>query len=644
MAGSGKRWWPACVETCAVAALLLCPATATADQQPMEQSPSNAAPASQELRTFTLAKPPHVIEEERRATATERDPTVLPSTRDRLRLSVGMGYVQAADWGTEIGAGGAIKGIQIQSTALLTKGATGYLFDNGALSLFDPDLKWRAEAGDVFSHLRGASRGARFSWSAAGRRQPAISLYGPRRGLSDRSTVVSYRDQLVVGEQTLVDAEVTSDWSYLLRSRLVFNHLEFEGVHRTVQQPVKSRDVSLFAGYVLGAITITGGLFRSQQLDDRNDWRTVSVSFPLSRHVHLTLERAFTATPATTTTTSAAMAHVTTGAFRFFHRQQFGEFEREHLGIPEALHRQQTQSAASYGAGHRFDLTLQMATQRTESGLIQHWEELQATAAVTPSTSLRVAGSVPDFGNTDRFRALLRQELPARFALQAEYGRLAAFQYAPFVEDRPRFKFMLYKSWNIGTPTRGAVVRGRVLDHTGRAVAGARVKLGRYQADTDRSGQYIFRYVPRGDYELALVPAYLPADYAWDGRRIHLALTTFAHVTADLLVAPLNAIHGRVYVDHNQNGRFDGDEGLTRAVVHLGDRVTSTDENGAYSFYNVNPGRHTVRLNTDKLPSELESTGATERTVELGDTGPVTDVEFRVVQRVKPIIFQRPER
>jgi protocatechuate 3,4-dioxygenase beta subunit len=203
---------------------------------------------------------------------------------------------------------------------------------------------------------------------------------------------------------------------------------------------------------------------------------------------------------------------------------------------------------------------------------------------------------------------------------------------------------MLFKNWHHGTPTRGAVVRGRVVDHTGRAVAGARVKLGRYQVDTDSSGRYAFRHVPRGDYELALVPSYLPADYAWDGRRIQLALTSFAHVTADLLVAPLNALHGRVYVDRNQNGRFDRDEGLTRVAVHLADRVTSTDENGTYSFYNLNPGRYTVRLNADKLPSDLEAVGATEQTVELADTGPVTDVEFRVVHKVKPIIFQRPER
>ncbi|MGH9242413.1 MAG: hypothetical protein ACRD3G_30560, partial [Vicinamibacterales bacterium] len=409
MRPSRKRWWVVAATSAA-----LVPLSASA----------------QDLRTFTIPKPPELIEQERRATPVEREPAQLPAVRDRLRVSVGMGYVQAADWGTEIAAGGAIKGVQLQSAALLTRGAEGLLFDNGALSLFDPDLKWRGELGDIFSHLRGASRGARFTRSAAGGRQPAISVYGPRHGLANRSTVISYRDQLVIAEQPLVDAEVASDRSYLVRSRLALSRLELEGVYRAVRQPTRGDDVSFFAGYTMpGGITISGGLLRSTYLDTENDWRTVSFRVPLSRHLSVSLERTFTETLQTRTTTSAAMASITAGRFRFFHRQQFGQFEREHLGLSESLERQQMQSAASYRAGARFDVALQMASQRTESGLVEHWEELQATTALTRSTTLRVATAVPDFRNADRFRALLRQELPRHFALNAEYGRLSAYQH-----------------------------------------------------------------------------------------------------------------------------------------------------------------------------------------------------------------------
>lgn len=622
MRPSRKRW---CVAAATSAALV--PLSASA----------------QDLRTFTIPKPSELIEHERRTTPVEREPAQVPAVRDRLRLSVGMGYVQAADWGTEIAAGGAIKGVQLQAAALLTRGAEGLLFDNGALSLFDPDLKWRAELGDVFSHLRGASRGARFSWSAAGRRQPAISVYGPRRGLANQSTVISYRDQLVIADQPIIDAEVASDRSYLMRSRLALRRVELEGVYRAVRWPVRGRDVSLFAGYTMpGGVTISGGLLRSTHLAEQNDWRTVALRFPLSRHVSLSLERTFTETLQTRTTTSAAMANVTAGGFRLFHRHQFGEFEREYLGLSESFERQQTQSAVSYRAGARFDVALQIASQRTESGLVEQWEELQATSALTRSTTLRVAAAVPDVTDANRFRGLLRQELPGQLALNAEYGRLSAYQHGPFLSDRPRFKVMLTRSWNIGTPTRGAVVRGQVIDHTRRPVAGARVKLGRYQVDTGSDGRYVFRNVPRGDYELALVPAYLPADYAWDGRRVQLALTAFTNVTADLVAVPLNSIHGRVYVDRNRNGRFDPTEGLARAVIYLGERITSAGDEGTFSFYNVSPGQHIVRLHGEKLPPDVEAGGPVERLIELEDGGPATDVEFRLLPKVKPIIFQPP--
>jgi hypothetical protein len=600
--------------------------------------------AAQDLQTFTLPKPPEIIAQEQRVEPM-RDAAQLPSATDRLKFTVGMGYVQAADWGNEISAAGAVKGIQLQSAALLTRGSSGLRFDNGAVSLFDPDLKWRAELGDVFSHLRGASRGARFSWSAAGNRRPAIALYGPGRGTVSRSTILSYRDQLVVREQTVLDAEVATDRSYLVKSRLAVKRLDLEAVHRTVHTPHVSRDLSLFAAYTLpGGITVSGGAFRSAQPNDRNDWRTVSLSLPLSRHLSVTLDRTFTATRDTSSHSSAAMANINAGRFRFFHRQQFGTFEREDFGS-ESLDRQHSQSAAAYRQGQRFDLALQMATQRTESGLVQHWEELQATASLTRSTTLRVASSVPDFDNRDRFRAWLRQGLPGQFALQAEYGRLSAFQHtSAFVEDRPRFKLMLYKSWNLATPARGAVVHGRVFDHTGRPVAGARVQLGRYHVDTDANGTYLFRHVPRGDYQLSLVPALLPADYAWDGRRVQLSLTPFQNVTADLLVAPLNSLHGRVYIDRNQNGRYDRDEGLARAVLHLDDRVTSSDDEGAYSFFNLNPGSYTVRLNTGKLPTDVEAHGTGELTVTLGDSEPAVNVEFKLLPKSKPIILQTLEQ
>ena len=88
---------------------------------------------------------------------------------------------------------------------------------------------------------------------------------------------------------------------------------------------------------------------------------------------------------------------------------------------------------------------------------------------------------------------------------------------------------------------------GRVLDDAGRPVLGAGVKLGPYTAETDASGAYAFRYVPAGGYDLGLDRNALPADVAWDGREERLTLAVRSRISADLHVAPLNSIHGRVY-------------------------------------------------------------------------------------------------
>jgi len=629
---------------------LLCGLSATAaagSSQGPDQGPLAVRDTSTSvqtgLHTFTLDKPLTLLEAERKSETSHRVPFRLPRAHDSVRTTVGLGYVQRADWGSEILATGDFKGIQVQSNALITKGSTGFLLDSGSLLLFDPDRQWRLDAGDVFSNLRGASRGGRISWRSAGGRHPAVSLYGPRRGTPNRSTVVSYRDQIMVGDQTLLDAEAASDKSYLVRSRLAGKHLEMETSYRSNRKPVSSRDVSLFAGLGMWrGISVNGGLFRSLQAGERSAWRTVSLRLPLSRFFSLTLERAFTEANDTSSTTSAAMATFSAGHLRLFHRYQFGEYDRIRPGGSDTFERQQNQSMATYMAGRRLNLNVQLATQRTETGVLQHWEELQTTVSVTRSTTLRLVTSVPDVRNPERFRGYFRQELPARFALQADYGRLSAFQDVPFELDRSRFKVMLYKTWSLSTPARGAEVRGRVIDHTGRPVPGTRVKLGSYTTDTDPKGGYLFKNVPRGDYDLTIDPEYLPADYAWDGRQLPLALTWSSRTEADLLVAPLNAIHGRVYADRNANGRFDSGEGVAGAVVHLQDRVTSTDQYGAYSFYNLWPGSYTLRINREKLPAAFDSDGAIELVVELSDSGPVTGADFRVKPKTKPIIFKEP--
>ena len=232
------------------------------------------------------------------------------------------------------------------------------------------------------------------------------------------------------------------------------------------------------------------------------------------------------------------------------------------------------------------------------------------------------------------------QNLPQHYALEAEYGRLASYQDAPIDFTRPRFRLMLNKQLRVATPARGGDVRGHVVDQAGHPVAGARVTLGAYSADAGADGAYRFQYVPAGDYELALDAAHLPADYAWDGARRQLTIGRSTRQTIDLLVAPLNAIHGRVYCDRNNNGRFDDGEAVQSAVVRLQERITATDRDGAFHFYNIWPGDYQLQLDVDHLPPTFAAVAAVTRSITLGDEGPAVGVDFRVVEKTKPILWR----
>jgi hypothetical protein len=588
------------------------------------------------MRTFELDKPADLLARDLTRQMAVAPPEA-PTPTQSLRTMIGVGYVQGADWGTEVLAGGEVAGTQVQLNTLLTKGRDGLLFDHGSISIFDPDARWRVEAGDIFSHLRGASLGGRVSWAAAGNRRPAIALYEARRGTPHRRTVVSYRDQVQLHGQTLLDAEVATDKSYLLRTRFAVSRFELEALYRSQRSPASSRDGSVSGGVTLWrGLAVTAGLSQSLQPGDRNDWRMLAVRFPVAPFLDLTVERAFSGNRETSQTSSAVMASVLAGDFRLFHRYQYGEYDFLRNGFAGTLDRQQTQSMTSYSPGPRVNLTLQLATQRADTGQVQHWEELQTTVKLTSTTTLRTVTSVPDVRNWQRFQAYFRQELPHRLALQADYGRLSAYQSVPLELDRSRFKLMLFKTVDIATPARGAEVSGCVLDEAGRGVAGARVRLGTYSADTDAAGAYTFKHVPRGEYELALDQHLLPADFAWDGRAERLSVTSTRTRRANLRVTPLNAIHGRVYVDRNKNDRFDAGEALGGAAVRVGDRLTATDDEGRYSVYNLWPETYVIRL--QGLPADVEAP-VLEQTVTLMDGAPVVGADFRVVPKVKPIMW-----
>ncbi len=593
--------------------------------------------AQASLRTFVIEKPaadPVAVD----PAAAPIDASLLPPAFDRLQTTVGLGYVQGADWGAQFIAGGGYRGWQVSLDSLLTHGREGTRLDRGTLTVADPETGWRFDAGDVFSTLSGASRGARASWRARGDRRQSIAWFGSRPGRTSRSSVVAFRDQIRVASQTVLDAEIASDRSAVAATEWTFPHLAFAASWRDQRHPVRAIDHSVFAEVPVARGFAVGGSWLRTEIDgERGVWRTIFVRIPVSPWLRLTVERTFSESAGVTQALSAASANFGAGRLQAFHRHQWGETTIDLAGSPEPIERQQIQSMAAYNAGARIQLTLQMATGWTRHGAPQHWEELQTSMRLTRSSTLQVVTAVPALADPERLRARFVQQLPRAFTVEAEFGRLSAYQSLPNELDRSRGRVMVSRTFAVATPARGGRIDGRVLDHAGRPVAGARVLLGPYAVSSDSDGAFTFLHLPRGEYELSLDTAHLPAAFAWDGRGQTLTVTPTSRATARMLVAPLNAVHGRVYVARNSNDRFDAGEGVGGIVVRLSDRAVATSDDGGYSFFNVWPGEHVVALDTSRLPSNLLPAAGVERRITLGDDGPATGVEFPITMIGKPI-------
>lgn len=601
------------------------------------------APVDSTLRTFVVDKAPAPPEADGTdyLRATRGLSGAAPSAHGLLHGTIGVGYVEHAGSGLEALATGTIGLFDVQLDSLFTFGNEGPLFDHGTVMLRRADQPWLAEAGDLFSDLRGPSIGVRLSWQLTDRWRPALAVYAPPRRMDSGNTVLAYRDRIEFGRVSF-DGEVASDASHFLRTRIVAGHrFDLEASYRRVLQPVAAKDGGVQAEVrVWRGVSFSAGIFRSDRPNDRSTWETIAVHVPLHRYFGLTLERTFTTTSTMRSASSAAMVDVHANQFMFLQRYEWGGTHQLQPGMPAGIQRDALQSMASYTAGPRLNVGMRVATQWSPTAPPQSWLEAQATVRVTRRTILQIAAPMPRPLDADRARVSLEQGLPRHFSIFAEYGRPAAYQDIQDATEQPRFKLLLRRDFDVATPAAGGSVSGLVIDYVGRPVPGARVRLGPYWVDSDARGAYAFVHVPRGDFDLSLDPDLLPADYAWDGRARRVNLRASSRIVTDLLVAPLNAIHGRVYVDRDGNSRFDAGEGVAGAVLALGDRVTATGSDGAYDFYNVMPGRHVVRLDVTRLPAPFELKGAAELEVDLHEDRPVTRADFVVTAKTKSIIWK----
>jgi len=172
--------------------------------------------------------------------------------------------------------------------------------------------------------------------------------------------------------------------------------------------------------------------------------------------------------------------------------------------------------------------------------------------------------------------------------------------------------------------------RNGVQDAGEAPVPGVTVKLSTgATTTTDAQGKYLFDNLPDGTYKVCFDIANLPAPYqsylvtrpdaggddakdsdaGADGCTPETSLGSAKRedLTLDLGIRPPNKLGDLVWRDDNKNGVQDPNEpGVPGVTVKVGDKTTTTDQNGKYEFPNLPDGTYKVCFDIANLPAAVK--------------------------------------
>lgn len=607
-----------------------------------------AAAAAPAWATFTLAKSAEERAIERRQLQ-NADPgfvrlprPVLPPSRETLKTTAAIGYVQGADWGAELSAIGTYRGLRTDGRAFITSGPAGLEWYNGWFMLENPDT-WRLAAGDLSTDLRGATRGVRMSWAGGGRRSPAVSLFMPDTRLGYDRPAVSYRDAVDLGRGMRVGGEVSSDGGAFVHSGYSQSRVGFETSFRRATGRYAGRDWGWTAAYDLWrGLGVRGGAQYSVTTDGRGEGYTVGGQIPIPGRIALSIDHTASRLNDAAHGGQSATVQFSVGRVRLLQRYARGTFTTLVAGQPAIAERQQLQTTTAFAPVRWANIQLQVANQWQPDGRLVQWQELASSFLIGQRTQMQAVMALPHVLDPSRLRLRLSQALSPDFNLEVEYGRLGAFQsITRFDQERARFRVMIRKSWDVATPAGGGLVNGKVTDALGSPVAGAPIRLGPYRVATDETGAYAFPHVPSGKYDLTLDASQLPAAYISAERPRQIMTKRGSESSEDFFLIALDTVRGYVYEDRNGNGKPDEGEGVARVAVRLGAHVTATDQHGVYAFFNVPPGRHEVSVHPERLPAGYTLVSSSTQHVELVTGQSTRPTEFHLKRVERPIIFQQ---
>lgn len=577
----------------------------------------------------------------------------LPPDHDTLRVGLGLGVVPGADAGGEFSAVGSVRGIDTALSLLGTTGPRGFELLSGHAQLADATRGVGLEAGDLFSGIWGLAYGARVRWRRGeeeGASWPAVSIYQGDPGIGNPTTVVSYSDEIGLGRWSTAAGELASDGSWLASGRFRRRRLSLFGYLRNASGSLANGRGSGLSGSLdlpLG-LELQGALSRSGSGDRRLDEQTLSLRVPLRQGSALTLATDRFAIGQTRGQIESVEGITAFGRLQVQERWQWRESLFSGFLSTPAQHFTEHDlfTTASYLVGTRLRIEAQLIERWPEKSRRNEWRQLSAALPLWHGSSLQVfASSSSSIGVGSSFRVRFDQEIRPGFSLFVEAGDIVTFQSETQIgpPDTNRFRIMVRRSWDVATPAPGNGVEGFVGSSGSLATAGLPVELGPYRTVTHSDGRYAFPNVPPGDYDLHLNEKGLPADIL-AGPPARVRVKRGESQEANLSIVPLGEARGWVYVDRNGNHRRDPNEGIAGVVMILDDRATVTSPDGSFGFFNLPPGTHRIRVQADRLPPGLEALIPSRMDLGLPAGRSVGELEFRLQEKHKSLVFQEARK
>jgi hypothetical protein len=129
-------------------------------------------------------------------------------------------------------------------------------------------------------------------------------------------------------------------------------------------------------------------------------------------------------------------------------------------------------------------------------------------------------------------------------------------------------------------------------------------------ATTDGTGAYTFALVAPGAYALTVDPLKLPGNYQLQETEVSLEVAAGQIARAMLPAVAFRTVEGRVFVDKNENGKFDdGEETLSDVDVRWDGRSVKTDGAGKYLIRRLPAGPIEIWVDPISLPPGFEPVG-----------------------------------